>query len=113
MSLDNWRASGVRAFSRQASSSTNSRSPPRTQTYRSGHPATAGRLPAPAVAEGSSAASTEVIGPLVFRPLMKRPVDPVTEGVGGLVCECLFQIPEDDAHEEVLLPRFRSQAADR
>ena len=28
---------------------------------------------------------------------MKRPVDPVAEGVGGLVCECLFQVPEDDA----------------
>ena len=52
-------------------------------------------------------------GPLVLRALMKRPVDPVTEGVGGLVCECLFQIPQDDAHQEVLLPRFRSEAADR
>ena len=52
-------------------------------------------------------------GPLVLRALMKRPVDPVTEGVGSLVCECLFQIPEDDAHQKVLLPRFRSEAADR
>ncbi len=52
-------------------------------------------------------------GPLVSRPLMQRPVDPVTEGVGGLVCECLFQIPEDDAHQKVLLPRFRSETADR
>jgi hypothetical protein len=43
-------------------------------------------------------------GPLIFRPLMKRPVDPVTQGVGGLVCECLVQIAEDDTHEEVLLP---------
>lgn len=52
-------------------------------------------------------------GPLVFRPLMKRPVDPVAEGVGGLVRECLVQIAEDNAHEEVLLPRLGSQATDR
>jgi len=51
-------------------------------------------------------------GPLVFRPLMKRPVDAVTEGIGGLVCEGFFQIAEDDAHEEVLLPRLRPEAAD-
>ena len=58
-----------------------------------------------AFSEGSS-------GPLVFRPLMKRPVDAVTEGIGGLVCEGFFQIAEDDAHEEVLLPRLRPEAAD-
>ncbi|SRR5260370_41412141 len=57
-------------------------------------------------AEGSS-------GPLVLRPLMKRPVDPVTEGVGGFVCECLFQVAEDDADQKVLLPRLRPEAADR
>jgi hypothetical protein len=43
---------------------------------------------------------------------MERLVDLVTEGVGGLVRECLFQIAKDDAHEEVLLPRLRSEAAD-
>jgi hypothetical protein len=43
---------------------------------------------------------------------MKRPVDAVTEGIGGLVCEGFFQIAEDDAHEEVLLPRLRPEAAD-
>jgi len=44
---------------------------------------------------------------------MKRPVDPVTEGVGGLVCECLLQITENDADEKVLLPRPGPEAADR
>jgi hypothetical protein len=36
-----------------------------------------------------------------------------TEGVGGLVCECLFQIAEDDANKKVLLPRLGPDAADR
>ena len=57
-------------------------------------------------AEGSS-------GPLVFGPLMERPVDAVTEGVGGLVRECLVQIAQDDAHKKVLLPRSGPEAADR
>ncbi len=52
-------------------------------------------------------------GPLVVGPLVKRPVDAVAEGVGGLVGECLVQVAEDDADEEVLLPRPGAEAADR
>src|SRR5947207_5834746 len=52
-------------------------------------------------------------GPLVFGPLMKGLVDPVAQGVGGLVGECFVEIAEDDAHKEVRLPWSGSEAGDR
>src|SRR6185369_12245585 len=52
-------------------------------------------------------------GPLVFGPLMKGLVDPVAQGVGGLVGECFVEIAEDDAHQEVRLPWSGSEAGDR
>jgi len=64
-----------------------------------------GQLPSAQVA-GSS-------GPLVFRSLVKCAVDLVAQGVCGLAGQCLVQVAEDDAHEEVLLPRLRAEAADR
>ena len=50
-------------------------------------------------------------GPLIFRPLMKCPIDPVTEGVGGLVGEGLSQIAEDDAHEQPVQAYAESKPA--
>jgi hypothetical protein len=74
--------------------------------YCGGHPSAPWPVTAWGVGEKSS-------GPLIFRPLMERPVDPITQGVGGLVGEGLLQIPEDDAHQEVLVPWPRPEAADR
>jgi len=47
--------------------------------------------------------------PIGIPSLDEAPVDAVTEGVGGLFCECLSLIAEDDAYEMVLPPRLRSR----
>src|SRR5262252_2878927 len=51
-------------------------------------------------------------GPLVVSSLVESPVDPVAEDVGGLVRQRLVEVPEHDAHQQVLLARAGPKAGD-